>query len=185
MRDASDAPHPSLAGSLLLAHPAMPDGHFRRTVVLLTAHNGDGALGVVLNRPLGQRLGLWGAGDFALGPLADVPLFQGGPVQTEQLIFAAWRPNLQGFRLHFGVDTEKAVQLLAEDGIQLRAFLGYSGWSAGQLENELQQNTWVVAAAPSDLFTRPPDQSLWRAVLGREGAEWRLLAEEPDDPEQN
>lgn len=174
----------TLAGSLLLAHPAMKDPNFRRSVVLMSAHNAEGAMGVVLNRPLGKRLGQL-SGDFALGPLASVPLFTGGPVQTEQLVLAAWQVQSDGFRLHFGIEPDKALQLLAEEGTQVRGFLGYSGWSAGQLENEMKHRTWIVADVPEDLLTHAQDESLWKAVLSREGAEWRLLAEEPEDPTLN
>lgn len=174
----------TLAGTLLLAHPAMRDPNFRRSVVLMSAHNAEGAMGVVLNRPLGKRLGEL-SGDFALGPLAGVPLFKGGPVQTDQLVLVAWQRHPEGFRLHFGVDPEKAEQLLSEDGTEIRGFLGYSGWSAGQLENEMNMKTWIVADVPEDLLSHSQDESLWKAVLSREGAEWRLLADEPDKPELN
>jgi putative transcriptional regulator len=173
-----------MAGSLLLAHPAMRDPNFRRSVILMSAHNAEGAMGVVLNRPLGKRLGQL-SGDFALGALASVPLFTGGPVQTEQLVLAAWQVREDGFRLHFGVEPDKAVQLLAEEGTHVRGFLGYSGWSAGQLENEMKHQTWIVADVPEDLLNQTQDETLWRTVLGREGAEWRLLAGEPDHPEEN
>jgi putative transcriptional regulator len=174
----------TLAGSLLLAHPGMRDPNFRHSVVLMSAHNAEGAMGVVLNRPLGKRLGEL-SGDFALGPLSGVPLFKGGPVQTDQLVLVAWQTHPEGFRLHFGVDPDKARQLLEEDGTQIRGFLGYSGWSAGQLENEMRMRTWIVADVPEDLLTHSQDESLWRTVLGREGAEWKLLANEPDRPELN
>lgn len=174
----------TLAGSLLLAHPVLRDPNFRRSVVLMSVHNSEGAMGVVLNRPTRRRLGEIN-GDFALGPLAGVPLFQGGPVHPEQLILAAWQSHAEGFRLHFGVEPEKAIQLLGEAGTHVRGFLGYSGWTAGQLENEMAQNSWVVATVPEDLLTQPQTDELWRTVLSREGAEWRLLAEEPDDPAQN
>jgi putative transcriptional regulator len=184
MREQGRISRETLAGSLLLAHPAMKDPNFRRSVVLMSAHNAEGAMGVVLNRPLGRRLGEL-SGDFALGPLAGVPLFSGGPVQTEQLVLAAWQTRPDGFRLHFGIEPDRALQLLAEEGTHVRGFLGYSGWSAGQLENEMRLRTWVVADVPEDLLTNAQDESLWREVLGREGAEWRLLAGEPDDPELN
>jgi putative transcriptional regulator len=172
------------AGSLLLAHPAMRDPNFRRSVVLMSAHTADGAMGVVINRPYGKRLGELN-GDFALGALAGVPLFKGGPVQTEQLVLAAWQARPDGFRLHFGIEPERATQLLTEEGTHVRAFLGYSGWSAGQLENEMKHRTWVVADVPEDLLVQPPTDELWRLVLGREGAEWKLLADEPEHPERN
>ena len=174
----------TLAGSLLLAHPAMKDPNFRRSVVLMSVHNAEGAMGVLLNRPYGKRLGEL-SGEFALGALAPVPLFIGGPVQTEQLVLAAWQVQSDGFRLHFGVEPEKALQLLEEEGTHVRGFMGYSGWSAGQLEKEMKQNTWITADVPEDLLTHSQDVSLWRTVLGREGAEWRLLAGEPDDPARN
>lgn len=184
MRERRKTTRETLAGSLLLAHPSMRDPNFRRSVVLMSAHNAEGAMGVVLNRPLGKRLGEM-SGDFALGPLGKVPLFNGGPVQTEQLVLAAWQTRDDGFRLHFGVEPDKAIQLLEEEGTHVRGFLGYSGWSAGQLEKEMKQRTWIVADVPEDLLTHTQDDSLWRTVLGREGAEWRLLADEPEHPEQN
>jgi putative transcriptional regulator len=184
MRERRKTIRETLAGSLLLAHPSMRDPNFRRSVVLMSAHNAEGAMGVVLNRPLGKRLGEL-SGDFALGPLGKVPLFNGGPVQTEQLVLAAWQSRDDGFRLHFGIEPDKAIQLLEEEGTHVRGFLGYSGWSAGQLENEMKARTWIVADVPEDLLTHTQDDSLWRTVLGREGAEWRLLANEPEKPEQN
>ncbi len=96
-------------------------------------------MGVVLNRPLGKRLGEL-KGDFALGAAwPRSPSSPGGPVQTEQLILAAWQAREDAFQLHFGIDPEKAVQMLADESTRLRAYLGYSGWSAGQLENELEE----------------------------------------------
>ena len=184
MRERRKATKDTLAGSLLLAHPAMRDPNFRRCVVLMSVHNAEGAMGVVLNRPLGKRLGEL-SGEFALSTLSSVPLYQGGPVQTEQLVLAAWQTRADGFRMHFGIEPERARQLMEEEGTHIRGFLGYSGWSAGQLENEMKANTWVVTDVPEDLLTHSPDDTLWRTVLGREGAEWRLLAGEPEDPAVN
>ncbi len=184
MRERPKISRETMAGSLLLAHPAMKDPNFRRSVILMSSHNAEGAMGVVLNRPVGKRLGEL-SGDFALGPLAKVPLYTGGPVQNEQLVLAAWQTRDDGFRLHFGIEPDKAIQLLEEEGTHVRGFLGYSGWSAGQLENEMEHNTWIVADVPEDLLTHSQDETLWRTVLGREGAAWRLLAGEPEDPTAN
>jgi len=184
MRERTQGTSKSLAGSLLLAHPALRDANFRRTVVLMTADAEEGAMGVVLNRPLDKRLGELG-GDFALGPLASVPIFRGGPVKGDQLILAAWQTQPHGFQLHLGLDPERAGGLLTEDGVHLRAFFGYAGWGAGQLKNELKHKSWIVVDAPTDLFAQPGDASLWRNSLSREGPDWRLLAEEPDEPGTN
>jgi putative transcriptional regulator len=174
----------SLAGSLLLAHPVLRDPNFRRTAILMSTHGPEGAMGVVLNRPLGKRLGEF-KGDFALGPLSSTPIYTGGPVETEQLILAAWQSRKDAFQLHFGIDPVKAIELLADETTCLRAYLGYSGWSAGQLENELESGTWIVASPPGDLFERPMHDALWRSLLSEEGDQWRLLVEEPEEPGKN
>ena len=178
----------SLAGSLLLAHPVLRDRTFRRTAILMSSHDREGAMGVVLNRPLGKTLGQLG-GDFAYGPLADVPVFDGGPVEQRQIILCAWRPHddseTEGLQLLFGLDRERASELAGQDGVELRAFLGYAGWSGGQLEGELERDTWVVAELEPDMMRHAPDEKMWRDLLGRLDPQWRLLAGEPDDPTLN
>ncbi len=182
----------SLAGTLLLAHPILRDATFRRTAILMSSHDEQGAMGVVLNRPLNKRLGELG-GDFALGPLADVPVFDGGPVEKRQLIICAWRPQPgadgdddgETLQLLFGLDPDRAAELAGQEGVQLRAFLGYAGWSGGQLEGELERDTWVVADLEPEIVRHRPDESLWRSVLGGLDPRWRLLASEPDDPGLN
>jgi putative transcriptional regulator len=174
----------SLAGSLLLAHPVLRDPNFRRTAILMSTHGPDGAMGVVLNRPMGKRLGEL-KGDYALGPLAPTPIFTGGPVQPDQLILAAWQTHEDSFQLHFGIDPERAIEMLKDEETRLRAYLGYSGWSKGQLEEELKGGAWIVASPPADLFERPMQEGLWRTLLSEEGDEWRLLVDEPDEPGKN
>ncbi len=186
MRERGPSSSQALAGSLLLAHPSMKDQNFRRAVVLLSAHDANGAMGVVLNRPLGKKLGELTT-DFALGPLATVPIFTGGPVQTEQLLLCGWKlhEDGSGFQLMFGIDPARAAELLSEPRTQLRAFLGYSGWTGGQLENELKHNAWVVSPLVSGVLEGSQDETLWKSILGGISVEWKLLSEEPEDPELN
>ncbi|GAB5561138.1 MAG: YqgE/AlgH family protein [Synoicihabitans sp.] len=178
----------SLAGSLLLAHPALKDPNFRKAVVLLSAHDEDGALGVVLNRPLDQHLCELDDA-FDISGLAEVPIYAGGPVQTDRLLICAisMHADGEGLRLHFGLEPHAAEDLLEQhgDAIDVRAFLGHSGWAAGQLENELKGNTWAVSDIPGDLLNREPDDSLWRGVISMVSPEWRLLADAPDEPGRN
>ncbi len=185
MRDSSSSGPPALAGSLLLAHPALTDGNFRRSVVLLSSHDENGAMGVVLNRPLGKKLGQLDPA-FALTKLAGVPLYQGGPVETARLVLCGWRfhPDGSGFQLMFGIDPDKALQLLGTGSVHLRGFMGYSGWSSGQLENELKRQTWMVSPLRPDTLGTP-DRRLWGSLLGSLSPEWRLFADEPDDPTLN
>ena len=176
----------SLAGQLLLAHPALRDPNFKRTVILLSVHNDDGAMGVVLNRPLDKQLGELNA-DFALGPLAGVPLYCGGPVNPEQLIIVSWQwlTDENAFQLHFGLDPENASTLIGTPGITFRAFLGYSGWSQGQLEKEMKQDTWFATAVEGGQLEKRDGTALWRSIVGSIDPELKLLANEPDDPAAN
>jgi putative transcriptional regulator len=186
MRESASSDPTALAGALLLAHPSLKDDNFKRTVVLLSAHDEKGAMGIVLNRPLGKRLGQLNA-EFALSPLASVPIFQGGPVDNDRLLLCAWRFSAEGngFQLMFGIDPQKALELHDEGGMHLRAFLGYAGWTGGQLEKELAQNVWVVNPLMADVLDLAQDESLWRRILGSIDHEWKLLAGEPDDPSRN
>lgn len=190
MRSHSANDDESLAGTLLLAHPVLRDRTFRRTAILMSSHDEQGAMGVVLNRPLHKRLADFG-GDFAFGPLSEVPVFDGGPVAKRQLILCAWRPHPveegegEGVQLLFGLDPQRAAELVGQEGVQLRAFLGYAGWSGGQLEGELERETWVVADLEPEIIHHRPDETLWRRALGELDPQWRLLAGEPDDPERN
>ncbi|RKX32229.1 MAG: YqgE/AlgH family protein [Verrucomicrobia bacterium] len=180
-------PKQDLAGSLLLAHPEMVDPNFRRTVVLLSAHNEDGALGVILNRPVGKSLGEYGS-DFSTGLLSDVPVFTGGPVNDKQIILSAWHAesSLGMFRLYFGIDPEKAKELIASpEGLDVRAFVGHAGWGEGQLEVELEQNAWIVSPVAPDLINQLKGVDLWRTIMGNISPELRFLADAPDDPSVN
>jgi len=176
----------SLAGQLLLAHPALGEANFKRTVILLSAHDGDGAMGVVLNRPLDQQLGELNTG-FAFGPLAGVPVYAGGPVEPGQLIIVSWQwlEADHAFQLHFGIEPEKAAELVGSPHVTLRAFLGYAGWGKGQLENELKHDTWLVSTVEGEILGKSDGVALWRQILGSIDPELKLLAGEPDDPARN
>ncbi|MDX2187366.1 MAG: YqgE/AlgH family protein [Opitutaceae bacterium] len=176
----------SLAGSLLLAHPSLRDPNFHRAVILMSVHDSNGAMGLVLNRPMGRTLGEFSS-DFAIGPLARVPLFKGGPVEEDRLLLCAWRfhPEGSGFQLVVGLDPERAVAMVEESGMHLRAFFGYSGWTGGQLEREMKDKAWVNVSMVPNLLDLNQDETLWRALLENEDPMWKLFASEPRDPELN
>jgi len=176
----------SLAGQLLLASPAMRDPNFRRTVILMSAHDPDGALGAVLNRPLGKELGSLNP-EFALGPLAHIPLYSGGPVEQAKLILTAWRWRDEAgeFQLNFGLDPARAAEMVGQPGTTVRGFLGYAGWGKGQLENEMRRETWIVAPTEHYNLESTEGTGLWRMILGSLGPDLKLLADEPDDPGVN
>jgi putative transcriptional regulator len=176
----------SLAGRMLLAHPALREPGFRRTVVLLSAHSDEGAMGVVLNRPLGRQLGELNT-EFALGPLAGVPIYSGGPVEPDHLLIVSWQwLKAEGaFQLQFGIEPEKATELIGTPGVVVRAFLGYAGWSKGQLESEMRRDTWFVTTVDGGQLEDADGVTLWRNLLGALDPDLKLLANEPDDPTVN
>lgn len=175
----------TLAGWLLVSHPQLRDDHFRETVVLLHSHDAKGgALGVIVNRPLGRELGQVQA-SMSLSPLGDVPLFEGGPVANDRLAFGGWCfPDAADPEVRFGLDQEEAVRLAAEGRFVLRAYVGYAGWAPGQLENELRMNAWVVC--PFDAAcARFEGVDLWKHLLAAQRPDLRLEADSPEDPGLN
>lgn len=180
-------PVQSLAGFLLGAHPGLLDPNFKQSVVLLSAHQQEeGALGVIINRPLGKSLGSL-RDDLDTPLLRNLPVYEGGPVSPDEILLVAWKwnLNLQHFRLFFGLDPDALQQLVDGDPtIEARAFLGYSGWSAGQLEHELGRFDWAVGPF-AQTFGKMAPQSLWRSLLDAVRPEWAILADFPEDPSVN
>ena len=175
------------AGMLLLAHPALLDPNFRRSVVLLSAHSDEeGTIGVIVNRPMGQTLGEYDS-ELSQSTLADVPLYTGGPVATDQLILVAWRWSEEesAFKLYFGIDGERAERILQEEpGFKIRGFMGHSGWTGGQLDAEISQGSWVLSSS-LPAFKEVDQEIDWHELLCEERPELRLLADAPDDPSLN
>ena len=178
----------SLRGKLLISGGDLYDPNFRHTVVLIGEHNRDGALGVVLNRPLDLT-----AADAVpalaemLGP--DGELFQGGPVRAGEPVLLAQvdDPEVLDLRVFGAVGflTGDVSPLVRPHILRARLFVGYAGWDAGQLEAEMAQDAWIVEPArEEDLFTDAPG-SLWARVLRRKGPEYELLARMPFDPSVN
>jgi putative transcriptional regulator len=174
------------AGQLLLANPSLRDPNFKRAVILMSAHDTEGAMGVVLNRPLPRQLGELNV-EFALTPLAAVPVYQGGPVETEKIILVSWQRDetQMEFQMNFGLEVEQAIALMGKPGLTMRAFLGYSGWGKGQLENEMRQHTWFTAPLADYNLGAEEGVGLWRMILGSLDPELKLLADEPEDPTLN
>jgi len=180
----------SLKGRLLVATPVLSDGIFDRSVVLVLEHGDEGALGLVLNRPsetaLAEPLPGW-------APLAATPpvVFVGGPVRPEAAVCLArvrdeavegWTPLVAGVgSLDLSGDPDVASAAVEE----LRVYAGYSGWSSGQLEDEIEAKAWfVVDIREDDVLTAEPD-ALWGAVLRRQRGNLSLYAAFPPDPSMN
>jgi putative transcriptional regulator len=176
----------ALTGRLLIANGNLFDPNFRQTVLLVVEHGDEGALGIVLNRPAEVSVAE------AIPALASVVgpgdlLYIGGPVQPTAAIALA----------EFAEEADPAERLFGSIGLitgeieslgpttRARVFAGYAGWGAGQLEREMEENSWIVAAPTAeDVFTDGPE-TLWAQVLMRKGGEYKLLARMPIDPSMN
>jgi len=175
----------SLAGKVLVSHPLQRDEHFCETVVLIHSHGkADGAMGVILNRPFGRKLGEVQE-EFADGPLAQVPIHIGGPCSADRMAFGGWKFAARGpAAIRFGVSREEAEAFAAAGDFRLFAYVGYAGWSPGQLENELRLNAWV--ACPFERATEHLEgQAFWKAMLARHRPDLRLVLESPENPGNN
>lgn len=165
---------PFLTNQFLIAMPALADPHFARGVTFLCQHNEDGAMGLMINRALDLRLSdVFAQMNItdALDEVASAPVFFGGPVQTDR-----------GFVLHeagrawdssFAVTPELAVttsrDILAamargEGPSRALVALGYAGWSAGQLDQEMLDNAWLTAEARAGLIFDTPIEQRWEAA---------------------
>jgi putative transcriptional regulator len=178
----------SLKGHLLIAGPALVDPNFWRSVVLVGEHSEDGALGVILNRASEAMV------DEALPELAvlvdDIgSVHVGGPVQPSAIVVLAdfVEPERAsslvldsvGF-LPSEVDPDTLGELR-----RARVYAGYAGWGPGQLDEELEEGSWIVEPAlPEDVFT-PEPEALWSGVLRRKGGPFGVLALMPPDPSSN
>lgn len=186
-----DAP---LTGRLLVASPDLLDPNFRRAVVLVLEHSAEGALGVVLDRPIPGLDAIDVVPEWSEWVADPAVLFDGGPVQRDGAIGvgrlqhpcvepAPWGVPIDHHlvRVDLGAPTTAARGALAA----LRVYAGYAGWSAGQLDAEIARGDWfVVDAEPGDPW-RDVCADLWREVLERQGGRLAVFARFPDDPSAN
>jgi putative transcriptional regulator len=177
----------SCRGKLLVSSPALIDPNFRKTVVLIAHHDEEGAMGLVLSRP--STVAAADAVPALAGiPGADHPVFVGGPVQPEAFmvlaefddIAQAAAPIMDGLGF---MPADAQPEVLAMRRRRRSAVVW--GWGDGQLEAELEEDSWIVVdALADDAFADDPDE-LWRDVLHRKGAPFSLMENMPFDPGLN
>lgn len=181
----------SLRGQLLIASPKIVDPNFRRVVVYMAEHTDEGAMGLVINRPADTTVAEavpdleWLAGD------GDAGVWLGGPVSPASVIVLAEFEDPSRAALIIDGDLGFVPaeiddrETFAAGVRRRRVFAGHSGWGPGQLEAELEEDSWIIEPAqPGDVFTAEPD-ALWSRVLRRKGSAYVLLATMPMDPSLN
>ncbi|MDX5324710.1 MAG: YqgE/AlgH family protein [Bacteroidota bacterium] len=179
--------HTPEKGCILAAEPFLGDPSFERTVILLTEHNEEGTVGFVLNKPLEFKIDVL-LPDF---PESDVTANYGGPVQQDNLYYLHTLGELlpgsievmEG--LWWGGDLEVLKDLIRNEGIEpnsIRFFLGYSGWGPGQLEMEMDQQSWVIFKGSPDWLFHKDGEDIWKKLLLHLGGSYQIWANSPTDP---
>jgi putative transcriptional regulator len=182
--------HKPAKGTLLISEPYLPDPNFERTVILLCEHNEDGSFGFVLNKP--SLVNVNELVEELIG--VDKMAYLGGPVQQDTLHYVHgydeledaveifdgvyWGGNFE--QLLSGLDTNRYNQE------QINFYLGYSGWSAGQLQGELAEESWIVSnKVDHDLLFETDAAEMWRKALGLLGGRFAVFSNYPIDPRLN
>ena len=177
-------------GRLLLSEPYLADPNFERTVILLTEHNEEGSVGFILNKPSESHV------SEVIDDLKglEAQIYIGGPVQQDTLHFIHRHGDLEDAielenGIYWGGNFEQLLTLIDDQRLSLteiKFFLGYSGWSPDQLQEELKLNSWIVSDRVSQevIFETLPDQ-MWKRALQELGGRFSVYSNYPADPRMN
>ena len=177
-------------GRVLIAEPFLNDTYFKRSVVFITEHNDEGSVGFVLNKPIELKV----QDVIQNFPFIDAGISIGGPVNTNTLHYIHTLGNLipESIKvldnIYWGGDFETVKDYISEGVIgkeQIRFFLGYSGWGAQQLENELQENAWLVAEINSEMIMKGEEVGFWNQILEKMDSKYQVWANFPENPGLN
>jgi putative transcriptional regulator len=177
-------------GKILISEPFLPDTFFNRSIIFLTDHTSEGSVGFILNKKLDIKVkdaisGFDSTDDF---------LNMGGPVAPDTLHYLHTAGDLipdsvtVDGNIFWGGNIEAIKSLLASgklDKSRIRFFLGYSGWSAGQLDRELSEDSWVIAQIRSDIIMGNRGNDTWKMVLRSLKNKYRIWADFPESPDMN
>ncbi|MDO9373556.1 MAG: YqgE/AlgH family protein [Ferruginibacter sp.] len=177
-------------GILLIADPFLKDPHFMRTVVFICEHQEEGTFGFVLNKKYEQTL------DELINNFDgfSIPVYYGGPVQGDTIHFLHQYPDMipGGQEVMKGVfwggDFEMVTKLVQNNEVdmnKIRFFIGYSGWSSGQLNDELTEKTWLTVGGTRKLVFHPHAEEVWKDSLKHLGGDYEMMINFPIDPQLN
>ncbi len=176
-------------GKILIAEPFLNDPNFARAVILLCEHGPEGSVGFILNRPTQLTLG-------DLLPELYTPLlnvYQGGPVQLDTLHMLHRMPGVFGGNeigpgIYWGGSYEALQETVLSNNYQpidLRLFVGYAGWSPGQLEKEIQAGSWLVADLTPEILFETDTDLIWKNAVMSLGKDFEHLVNLPLNPQLN
>ena len=177
-------------GILLIADPFLKDPNFLRTVVFLCEHKEEGSFGFVLNRQYNNTL------DELIPELEghQLPVYYGGPVEVDTIHFLHQYPDeipggqevMKG--VYWGGNFEAVVNLVKNKTIdtdKIRFFIGYSGWTGGQLDEEMTEKTWLTVKANRKLVFKSKYEEIWKDALKHLGGDYEMMVNFPIDPQLN
>ncbi|KAB1158366.1 YqgE/AlgH family protein [Tenacibaculum aiptasiae] len=177
-------------GRLLIAEPAiLNDSSFKRAIILLTEHTESSSVGFILNRPLNYTLN-----DLVPEIDCDFTVYQGGPVEQDNLYFIHKVPHLipnsieVANGIFWGGNFELLKELLNNNLLEptdIRFFLGYSGWGVNQLEDELYSNSWFVSENDYRNILSTNNETFWKDQLLQKGGKYKIWANAPSDVQMN
>ena len=182
---------PPAKGKLLIATPFLSDPGFSRSVVLLCEHGAEGTIGFILNQPANVTLGDLVADLERYMP--PVAVNNGGPVEPETLHIIHRIPDILGGisvapGIYWGGSFEILQDMIKSNEYReadLQLFIGYSGWSIGQLDKEMAEGTWLIGAASEDLVFSTPAHLTWKKAIAKLGKNYSFMANMPIDPQLN
>jgi putative transcriptional regulator len=172
-------------GTVLLAEPFMLDPNFKRSAILLCEHNKEGSVGFIMNKPLDMRIDELIEGF----PEFESEVLFGGPVQTDTIHYIHNIGELlEGSRqvtdgVYWGGDFEKLKFLINSQLIaphNIRFFVGYSGWSEGQLKDEMSYGSWLTANMDANYLFKTQSWELWQQVMTHKGDIYSVIAQMPE-----
>lgn len=178
------------SGSLLISYPFLEDDYFYRSVICMIEHNEEGSFGLIINKKMPYRIGE----AVPLLSALDNPLYMGGPVDTKSLFFLHPYEDLKdtivvssGLCMNGDIlELKDMIELNFARGQDIRFYLGYAGWSVGQLQDEIDEKSWIVSSPnPSLVFDDSPNDIIWRKSIEQLGGEYKDLAKFPIDPQMN
>ena len=182
--------HQVSTGKVLLAEPFMQDPNFKRAAILLTDYSEEGSVGFILNKQLDMRIDSLVA-DF---PEFDSIVFYGGPVQTDTIHYIhdvgdlLEKSTLIADGIYWGGDFKKLKVLISTGLIEpknIRFYVGYSGWSEGQLDEELETGSWVVADMDANYLFQTNHEALWQKIMSDKGNTFQVISQMPDGADYN
>lgn len=176
-------------GRIIISEPFLSGNYFSRSTVLLVDYSDNGAVGFILNKPF--KIGIKEM--FSNFPDCDFEVFIGGPVNKSNLYFIHTLGNqINGSlkvkdELYWGGDFEQLKSLIATGEVandQVKFFIGYSGWGAGQLDTEIAENSWLISDADIQLIMKS-DRNFWLETVKNAGGHYKIWKNFPEDPNFN